>query len=80
MFVTGMVGNDVNEYTLTTGFDVSTATFVDSFVIDDEMPTGVTFNNDGTKMFVTGYHLGDDVKEYTLTTGFDVSTATIVET
>jgi len=79
MFVTGMVGNDVNEYTLTTGFDVSTATFVDSFVIDDEMPTGVTFNNDGTKMFVTGYHLGDDVKEYTLTTGFDVSTATFVD-
>ena len=79
MFVTGMVGNDVNEYTLTTAFDVSTATFVDSFVIDDEMPTGVTFNNNGTKMFVTGYHLGDDVKEYTLTTGFDVSTATFVD-
>ena len=29
--LSGYVGNDsVNEYTLTTGFDVSTATFVDS--------------------------------------------------
>ena len=41
-------------------------------------PMGLAFNNDGTKMFVSG-NTGDDVNEYTLTTGFDVSTASFVD-
>ena len=76
MFVLGSDGDVVGEYTLTTGFDVSTASFVDSFsVLDEEArSSGLAFNNDGTKMFVLGW--GEDkVIEYTLTTGFDVSTA-----
>ena len=73
MFVVGNAGDDVNEYTLSTGWDVSTASFVDSFDVSSQesSPSGLAFNNDGTKMFVTGY-VGDDVNEYTLTTGFDV--------
>jgi uncharacterized protein with beta-barrel porin domain len=79
MFVVGSTGNDVNEYTLTTGFDVSSASFVDSFSVSDQetFPTGVTFNNDGTKMFVVG--VDGDVNEYTLTAGFDVSSASFVD-
>ena len=34
----------------------------------------MTFNNDGTKMYVIG-QLGKDVNEYNLSTGFDISTA-----
>jgi DNA-binding beta-propeller fold protein YncE len=77
MFVLGAAGQDVNEYTLTTGFDVSTASFVDSFSIasQDTNPQGLAFNNDGTKMYVTG-EAGDDVNQYNLSTGFDVSSAT----
>jgi uncharacterized protein with beta-barrel porin domain len=80
MFVVGLEGRDVNEYTLTTGFDVSSKTFVDSFSVaaQETLPTDVTFNNDGTKMFVLGTD-GDDVNEYTLTTGFDVSSASFVD-
>ena len=80
MFVVGDAGNDINEYTLTTGFDVSTASFVDSFSVatQEAFPGGVAFNNDGTKMFVVGT-AGDDVNEYTLTTGFDVSTAAFLD-
>ena len=80
MFVVGTVGDYVHEYTLTTGFDVSTATFVDdSFeVTEDTAPLGIAFNNDGTKLFVAG-NQNDSVYEYTLTTGFDVSTATFVD-
>jgi len=80
MFVVGFIGVDVNEYTLSTGFDVSTASFVDSFSVNaqDTYPIGIAFNNDGTKMFVTGY-IGDDVNEYTLSTAFDVSTASFVD-
>lgn len=77
MFVLGGAGQDVNEYTLSTGFDVSTASFVDSFSVSaqDTAPTGMAFNTDGTKMFIVG-NIGDAVYEYTLSTGFDVSTAT----
>ena len=80
MFVVGSSGDDVNEYTLSTGFDVSTASFVDSFSVGSQeiFPVGLAFNTDGTKMFVVGYE-GDDVNEYTLSTGFDVSTASFVD-
>ena len=80
MFVVDVVNPDsVYEYTLTTGFDVSTASFVDSFSVTDKEtnPRGLAFSTDGTKMFVIGPS-GDDVNEYTLTTGFDVSTASFV--
>ncbi len=81
MFVSGNAGNDVGEYSLTTPFDVSTATFVDSFGVatQDSNPSGVAFNNDGTKMFVVGFS-GKDVNEYILSTGFDLtSTVTFVD-
>jgi sugar lactone lactonase YvrE len=80
MFVVGLTGDDVNEYTLSTGFDVSTASFVDSFSVSaqDTQPAGVKFNTDGTKMFVVGY-TNDAVYEYNLSTGFDVSSASFVD-
>ena len=80
MFVSGTSGADVNEYTLSIGFDVSSATFVHSFSVSsqDIAPYGLAFNTDGTKMFVVGT-IGDDVNEYTLSTGFDVSTASFVD-
>ena len=77
MFVVGWVGEDINEYTLDTPFDVSTASFDDVvFSVSDQeqTPTGMAFSNDGLKMFVVGT-LGDDINEYTLTTPFDLSTA-----
>ena len=80
MFVVGESGDDINEYTLSTAFDVSTATFVDSFSVrsEENVPMGLAFTYDGTKMFVTGW-TGEDINEYTLSTGFDVSTATFVD-
>jgi DNA-binding beta-propeller fold protein YncE len=77
MFVIGYSGDDVNEYTLATGFDVSTATYSQNFSVSaqDTVPISIAFNTDGTKMFIVGY-TGDDVNEYALSTGFDVSTAT----
>ena len=80
MFVIGYSGDDVNEYTLSTGFDVSTSTFVDSFSVgaQDTTPRDLAFNTDGTKMFVLG-GAGNDVNEYTLTTGFDVSTSSFTD-
>ena len=83
MFVVGDTGNDINSYTLSTGFDLSTATFNDingdgsGFEVSgqDNDTSGITFNNEGTKMFVVG-HTVNDIYVYTLSTGFDLSTAT----
>jgi hypothetical protein len=77
MFIVGKTGDDVNEYTCSQFFDVSTCT-VDSgdpFSVssDDSEPSGIAFNTDGTKMFVLGAN-GEDVNEYVCSTGFDVST------
>ena len=81
MFVAGYHGDDVNEYTLSTAWDVSTASFVDSFDISAQNlgVRGLAFSNDGTKMFTTNNY-DNTIEEYTLTTGFDVSTASHTDT
>ena len=67
MFVIGQTGDDVNEYNLSTAFDVSTASYVQNFSVaaQEIHPKDISFNNDGTKMFDIG-HQGDDVNEYSL--------------
>ena len=79
MFVVGDDGNDISEYTLSTPFDVSTASYDDderfSVLGQETSPTGMAFSNDGAKMFVVGWN-EDNINEYTLLAPFDVSTAT----
>jgi len=77
MFVLGETFDVIYQYDLTTGFDVSTASFTGtSFDVSgqDSQPRGIAFNPDGTKMFMIGTSVGA-VFQYDLTTGFDVSTA-----
>ena len=80
MFVVGHYDDTVNEYTLTAAWDISTASFVDSFSItsQDEKATGLAFSKSGEKMFVVGND-GDDINEYTLATAWDVSSASFVD-
>ena len=74
---------DVFEYALSTPWDVSSATYVDAFSVIDEMkvnnqlslPYGITFNNDGTQMYVSDYGITDSIYQYTLSRAYDVSTA-----
>ena len=65
MFVIGEQGDntnssgdsqdDIHEYTLSTPFDISTASYVDSLAnLGDAFETSIKFNNDGSKMFVLG--------------------------
>ena len=77
MYVLGQSGNDVNEYNLSTAWDVSTASYSQNFSISSQeaAPTGLYFKSDGTKMYVVG-QIGSDVNEYNLSTAWDVSTST----
>lgn len=80
MYVLGTGGDDVNEYALSTAWQVSTASYVQSFSIaaQETAPTALFFKSDGTKMYVIGY-AGDDVNEYDLSTAWDVSTASYLQ-
>ena len=78
MYVGSYVNNDIKEYDLSIPYDISTASFVDSFVFTTQEgnPFGIDFNLDGSKMFMAG-DLSDTVYEYSLSTHFSVSTATV---
>jgi len=76
MYVNGSTGDDVNQYTLSTAWDVSTATFVRLFstASQDSTPQDVFFKPDGLSMFIMGA-TNDTVFQYTLSSAFDISTA-----
>ena len=76
MYVVGQVGDDVNEYSLSTAWDVTSASYSQNFSISSQETTaqGIFFKPDGTKMYVIGYGSGN-VNEYNLSTAWDVSTA-----
>ena len=74
MFMTGVATNNVFEYDLRTPFDVISAVYnsVSFYPGSIGQTKSLTFNNDGTKMYVVGT---STVYQYSLTTGFDLSTA-----
>lgn len=81
LFLAGQQNDSVYEYDLTTPFDIFTLSEVQSTVIipsSDTIPAGITFINDGTRLFVTGSD-NDRLYAYDLTTPFDISTTSIVE-
>jgi sugar lactone lactonase YvrE len=76
LYLTGASGDDVNEYNMSTAWDISTLSYVQNFSVstEDTVPQSVFFKSDGTKMYVLGY-IGKDVNEYDLSTAWDISTA-----
>jgi hypothetical protein len=77
MYIIGTSGDDINQYSLSTAWDISTASFDSvtfSVVSQDSFPVDVKFKTDGTKMYVCGSS-SEDVFQYSLSTPWDVSTA-----
>ena len=57
MYVIGQDNNSVSQYPLVTGFDVSTTqavTHSTAVRTNNIQPKGMSFNNDGTKLFIVG--------------------------
>ena len=80
MYVVGPNVDNVNEYDLSTAWDTSTAAFLQSFSVNiqEVSPSDLSFNPDGTKMYVVGSS-GDDVTEYDLSTAWDISSASYLQ-
>ncbi|MEK7621210.1 MAG: choice-of-anchor U domain-containing protein [Patescibacteria group bacterium] len=77
MYIVGSTSDGVHQYSLSSAFDVSTASFVrtKSILAQDTSSTDVLFNGDGSKMYVTGTY-NDRVYQYNLSTAYNISTAT----
>lgn len=77
MYVCGTGSEAVSEYSLSTAWDVSTASYQNQFstTTQSAYPSCVSFNDDGTKMYITTYSSSADIFEYTLSTAWDISTA-----
>jgi len=76
MFVVGSDNNEIYEYSLTTPFSLASGVTYsgNSFVPTPELTSTRTFsfNDDGTKMFITGT-IADTLFEYTLSVAYDFS-------
>jgi len=81
MYVLGDAGNDVNEYALSSAWDISTASYVQVFSVgsQDTSPSGLFFTSDGLGMYVVGM-ANNSVYQYTLSSAWDISTTSYVRT
>ncbi|MBA7575685.1 hypothetical protein ES708_17518 [subsurface metagenome] len=84
MYIMGYDNKSVFQYTLSTPWDVDTATYanklynVSDLPAQEEYPNTVEFNPDGTKMYILGPS-NNIVWQYTLSTPWEVDTATYAE-
>lgn len=77
MYAMGYDNNGVYRYTLSSAWDLSTASYVSTFDASTQVDfcTGMYFNSDGDKMFLAD-NTSDTIHSYTLSTAWDTSTAT----
>ena len=77
MYIVGATNDTVYQYTLSTAYDLSTASYASksfSVASQETSPQAIVFKPDGSKMFIVGA-TGDAVWQYSLSTAYDVSTA-----
>lgn len=75
MYIVGIAKDNVYQYTLSTPWNVATATFtaLANVATQEVTPTGFTFNSTGTKAYLIG-DTRDNILSYTLSEAWNVST------
>ena len=76
LYVLDSGANKVNQYNLSTPFNVITATYASNASIGDTVARGVSFKTDGTRMYVVG-QTNDRVLEYNLGTAWVVNSTSV---
>jgi 6-phosphogluconolactonase (cycloisomerase 2 family) len=88
LFVVGTSGDDVNQYSLSTAWDISSASYIRVRSLSSILlnPTGVSFSSDGTKMIIIGsYNQGGIFQGFifphifTLSTPWNISTTNYID-
>lgn len=75
MYIVGSNSDAIQEYNLSTAWDISTASHVQSFSIagQETTPQDMHISGDGLRIFILG-DVGNDVTIYQLSTAWDIST------
>jgi hypothetical protein len=78
-YIVGSTGDDITQYSLSTPWDITTATFdTQSINLVDTVPDDLFFRPNGLKVYVVG-STNDAVREYDLGTAWDISTLSFVQ-
>ncbi len=81
VYITGTISNNVHQYSVSTPFDVSSTVALGgsfNFENEDSFPAGMTWNNNGTKMYITG-DVSVSIHQYSVSTPFDVSSTVTLD-
>jgi len=74
MFIIGSSGDDINEYALSTAWEITTATFTRvTAALTDTAPSALRFSSDGLSAYVLG-DTNDRIYQHTLTEAWNVAT------
>ena len=76
LFTLGYASDSVHEYSLSTAYDLSTASYTsNSFSVASQaaVPFGLAFSNDGTKFYVAA--LDNVIYQYSMSSAWDITTA-----
>lgn len=77
MYVLGTITDTLHQYTLSTPYSPSTATYTSNVYIGniDNATTGVVFNLSGTSFYISGTQ-SNKIYQYSMTTPWNIATAT----
>jgi hypothetical protein len=77
IWVAGDAGNTIEEYVMSTAWNISTASLNYTLAVGSYLstPNSVQVSSDGTKMYVVGT-TGDDINRFDLSTPYSLATAT----
>ena len=78
-YITDDGGTAIEEYTMSTAYDISTASPTNTFSLGTGAWNGLSFKPDGTSFFVY-LNPGQEFREYSMTTAWDTSTASLANT
>ena len=78
LFTCGASADTIESWTLSTGFDLSTASHTATFDAsgDDSRPSGIALNDDGTRLWYTN---ASSIYEKSMSTAYDLSTLSAVD-
>ena len=77
MFLGTQTAGMIYQYTLSTAWDISTASYASKSLdvsANETAPTGIELSPDGRKLFALGFVTADTIFQYTLSTPYDLST------
>jgi hypothetical protein len=80
MYMVGATNDAIYQYTLSTAYNVSTATYLKQLSVGsiESGPTSISFNSTGSRLYLIGNN-SDNIVEYRLSTAWDIATAVVYD-